>query len=48
MKKIILLALILTLAAIGTVKALESAHWKASQWRIYNPCFDSIGKWYSR
>lgn len=49
MRRILLLALILTLAAIGTVKAQERARWEASQqWRITNPCFDNTGKWYTR
>lgn len=49
MRKILLIALVLTLAAIGTVRAQERAEWRASQqWRITNPCFDDNGKWYTR
>ena len=48
-KATLLLALVIALGAIGTVRAAEQAEMEASQrWRITNPCFNSEGKWFTR
>ena len=44
MRKLILLILVLTLATVGVVKALEPE----KGWKIVNPCFNDAGKWYTR
>lgn len=48
-KAVLLLALLIALGAVGTVRAAERAEMEASlRWRITNPCFDSTGKWFTR
>ena len=48
-RRIVLLALLLVLVAVGSVRADEAAKMReAARWRIYNPCFDDTGKWYRR
>lgn len=47
--RVFAMALLITMVAVGTVRAQELARIRESQrWRIASPCFDWRGKWYTR